>query len=151
MVFNIKIERFHISNLRPFHLAIPVYDINQTKDWYIKYLKCKVGRESKEWIDFNFFGHQLTAHLTKKTELKLKSNIVDTKNIPISHFGIILKYNEWLSLSEWLIKLNTDFIINPYTRFKGKVGEQSTMFITDPSNNYLEFKSFKSDSNIFKK
>ena len=105
----------------------------------------------KNGLILTFFGHQLTAHLTKKQKLKLKSNIVDTKNIPISHFGIILKYNDWLSLSEWLIKLNTDFIINPYTRFKGKVGEQSTMFITDPSNNYLEFKSFNSDLNIFQK
>ena len=151
MVFNRKSERPYISNLRPFHLAIPVHDINETKDWYVKYLKCIVGRESKEWVDFNFFGHQLTAHLTKKSTLKLKSNLVDDKNIPIIHFGIILKYDEWLNLSKWLIKLNSDFIVSPYTRFKGKVGEQSTMFINDPSNNYLEFKSFKSDSNIFKK
>lgn len=151
MVFNKKSERLDISNLRPFHLAIPVHNIKETKDWYVKHLKCKVGRESREWIDFNFFGHQLTAHLTKKKQQKQKSNIVDNKSIPIRHFGIILKYDEWRRLSEWLIKLNSDFIVSPYTRFKGKVSEQATMFITDPSNNHLEFKSFSNDSNIFKK
>ena len=114
-------------------------------------MKCEVGRESNEWVDFNFFGHQLTAHLIKKTELKIKSNIVDNKKIPVRHFGIILKYDDWLSLSERLIKLGSDFIVSPYTRFKGKVGEQSTMFIADPTNNQLEFKSFKNDSYIFKK
>ena len=138
-----------IKKLRPFHLAFPIYDLNETKLWYTKYLRCKVGRESTKWIDFNFYGHQISAHLIPKKEKNIITNEVDQKNIPVRHFGIILEWKEWKELSSKLIKLNLQFIIKPYVRFKGEIGEQATMFIKDPSNNFIEFKSFKNDNYIF--
>ena len=137
--------------LNPFHLAFPVYDIKKTKDWYIEILGCEIGRESKRWVDFNFFGHQISAHLTNVKNKKLSTNTVDQKNIPIRHFGIILDWNDWEKLSKKLTQKNIDFIVEPYIRFKGKPGEQATMFIKDPSNNVLEFKSFRDFDNIFAK
>ena len=138
-----------IKKLRPFHLAFPIYDLNETKLWYTKYLSCKVGRESKKWIDFNFYGHQISAHLISKKENNIITNEVDQKNIPVRHFGIILEWKQWQELSSKLIKLNLQFIVKPYVRFKGEIGKQATMFIKDPSNNFIEFKSFKNDNYIF--
>ena len=135
--------------LRPFHLAFPIYDLNEAKIWYTKYLDCKIGRESSKWIDFNFYGHQISAHLVPKKENNIITNDVDKKNIPVRHFGIILEWEQWQELSLKLIKLNIEFIVKPYLRFKGKIGEQATMFIKDPSDNYIEFKSFKNDNYIF--
>ena len=135
--------------LRPFHLAFPIYDLNEAKIWYTKYLDCKIGRESSKWIDFNFYGHQISAHLVPKKENNIITNEVDKKNIPVRHFGIILEWEQWQELSLKLIKLNIEFIVKPYLRFKGKIGEQATMFIKDPSDNYIEFKSFKNDNYIF--
>tara|TARA_B100000427_G_C15200395_1_gene460035 strand:- start:140 stop:565 length:426 start_codon:yes stop_codon:yes gene_type:complete len=135
--------------LRPFHLAFPIYDLNEAKIWYTKYLDCKIGRESSKWIDFNFYGHQISAHLVPKKENNIITNEVDQKNIPVRHFGIILEWEQWQELSSKLIKLNIEFIVKPYLRFKGKIGEQATMFIKDPSDNCIEFKSFKNDNYIF--
>jgi len=140
-----------LKKLRPFHLAFPIYDINKTKNWYLKYLGCEVGRESKKWIDFNFFGHQISGHLVNKKELKIQTNSVDKQNIPVRHFGIILEWNHWKKIKTKLIQSKINFIVKPYIRFKGKTGEQATMFIKDPNDNILEFKSFKSDTSIFKK
>lgn len=140
-----------MKKLRPFHLAFPIYDINKTKNWYLKYLGCEVGRESKKWIDFNFFGHQISGHLVNKKELKIQTNSVDKQNIPVRHFGIILEWNHWKKIKTKLIQSKINFIVKPYIRFKGKNGEQATMFIKDPNDNILEFKSFKSDTSIFKK
>ena len=117
--------------------------------WYTKYLNCKIGRESSKWIDFNFYGHQISAHLVLREKNDIITNIVDKKNIPVRHFGIILKWKEWQNLSSKLIEIKLPFIVKPYIRFKGKIGEQATMFIKDPSNNILEFKSFKNDEFIF--
>ena len=133
----------------PFHLAFPVNDIKETKSFYKKILGCKIGREDVKWVDFDFFGHQLSAHV-KPDELKnTKKNAVDGKEVPVRHFGVILEWEAWHSLSEKLKENNISFIIEPYIRFEGEVGEQATMFFLDPSGNALEFKSFKDPKQIF--
>ena len=103
------------------------------------------------WVDFNFFGHQISAHLTNKKEYKTETNNVDQKQIPIRHFGIILDWQDWINLSEKFINLKLDFIVKPYIRFKGEIGEQATMFIKVQSENVLEFKCFKNFDSIFSK
>ena len=108
-----------------------------------------MGRQDKKWVDFNFYGHQISGHLIDKNDIAIQTNIVDGENIPARHFGIILKKNEWKDLSEKLISKNIEFIIKPNIRFKDQKGEQSTFFIKDPSGNVLEFKSFKNDDMIF--
>ena len=138
------------KNLRPFHLAFPVKNLKETRDWYTKILGCSVGRESSNWIDFNLFGHQIVAHLSNIQDLS-DINEVDGENVPVRHFGVILKPSEWNQLKEKFILNKIRFIIEPITRFKGSQGEQSTMFIKDPSGNALEFKSFSDDAMIFEK
>lgn len=140
-----------MSPLRPFHLAIPVHDLELARDFYEGTLGCSTGRESKKWIDFNFFGHQLVTHLDASKRISEIANEVDGDRVPVPHFGIILKKEDWESLSQKLSGTNVNFIIKPRTRFKKNAGEQSTLFIEDPSGNTLEFKSFQNDSNIFKK
>ena len=135
-------------SIRPFHLAFPIRDIEETKKWYTKILGCKIGRESSLWIDFDFFGHQISAHLSQKSDT-ITHNKVDNQQVPSRHFGIILKPSDWNALAKKLTDLGLEFIIKPSTRFKGKKGEQSTFFIKDPSGNCLEFKSFKNDEMIF--
>ena len=138
-----------MNQLRPFHLAFPIHDINTTIKWYTNLLGCSIGRQDTKWVDFNFFGHQISGHLIDKKNLKTQTNLVDGHNVPSRHFGIVLQIEQWKTLSEKLINNNIDFIIKPQTRFKGKKGEQSTFFISDPSGNVLEFKTFKSDNMIF--
>lgn len=135
----------------PFHLAFPVKNIESTKFFYKEVLGCKIGREDKKWVDFNFFGHQLSAHLKPDELKKTKENPVDGKSVPVRHFGVILPWEKWQLLSKKLIKINTEFIIEPYVRFEGEIGEQATMFFLDPSGNALEFKSFKDSSQVFAK
>ena len=135
----------------PFHLAFPVKNIESTKFFYKEVLGCEIGREDKKWVDFNFFGHQLSAHLKPNELKKTKENPVDGKSVPVRHFGVILPWEKWQLLSKKLIKINTEFIIEPYVRFEGEVGEQATMFFLDPSGNALEFKSFKDSSQVFAK
>ena len=135
----------------PFHLAFPVKNIAVTKSFYRDVLGCEIGREDKKWVDFNFFGHQLSAHLRPDELKNTKKNAVDGKNVPVRHFGVVLPWGDWNSLSNKLKELKTEFIIDPYIRFKGEVGEQATMFFLDPSGNALEFKSFKEPSQIFSK
>ena len=135
----------------PFHLAFPVKNIRSTKFFYKEVLGCEIGREDKKWVDFNFFGHQLSAHLKPDELKKTKENPVDGKSVPVRHFGVILPWDKWQLLSKKLIKINTKFIIEPYVRFEGEVGEQATMFFLDPSGNALEFKSFKDSSQVFAK
>tara|TARA_Y100000588_G_scaffold387253_1_gene484604 strand:- start:1388 stop:1810 length:423 start_codon:yes stop_codon:yes gene_type:complete len=137
------------QSLRPFHLAFPVKDLEETRDWYTTILGCSIGRESSDWIDFNLFGHQIVAHLSDDLNL-FDTNEVDGENVPVRHFGVILEPLEWIALKEKLISNQVRFIISPTTRFKNKSGEQSTMFIQDPSGNALEFKSFSDDDMIFK-
>ena len=137
------------KTLRPFHLAFPVNNIENTIIWYEKNLLCTVGRKDDKWVDLNFFGHQISAHLVEDIDTKIQTNPVDGHQIPSRHFGIILEPNQWEELAEKLKDNNINFIINPSTRFKGCTGEQSTMFVRDPSGNVLEFKSFKDDKMIF--
>jgi len=134
----------------PFHLAFPIKDIEETKKFYKNILGCKIGRESDAWVDFNFFGHQVSAHLKPEELSNAKKNEVDGKSVPVRHFGVVLDWKEWHYLSEKLQKLKIKFIINPYIRFKGEIGEQATMFFLDPSGNALEFKSFKDPKQLFK-
>jgi hypothetical protein len=139
-----------MKTIRPFHLAFPVKNLNKSKIWYSEILGCSIGRESDEWIDFNLYGHQIVAHLSNENYIK-NTNVVDNKNIPVRHFGVILGFKEWEDLVEKLKKNKTNFLIKPQTRFKGKKGEQKTFFIKDPDGNALEFKAFDSIQNIFEK
>ena len=136
--------------MQPFHLAFPVHDLNIAKNFYTNFLNCKIGRYSDEWIDFNLFGHQIVAHLDKNMKINEKNNNVDGKEVPLRHFGIIMKWEDWSVFANELKQKNINFLIEPYTRFKGKPGEQATMFFKDPSGNALEFKSFKNSKMIFK-
>ena len=138
-----------MSQLRPFHLAFPIKNINNTIKWYTKILGCTIGRQDSRWVDFDFFGHQISGHLINQEDNLSETNIVDGHNIPVRHFGIILEPNEWELLSKKLNDSKIEFFIKPNTRFQGEKGEQSTFFITDPNDNVLEFKSFKNDSMIF--
>lgn len=132
-----------------FHLAFPVLDIEKTRKFYVDVLGCTVGREDKRWIDFNFHGHQISAHVYDHDDMFTPTNPVDSQDIPIRHFGIILNWGEWQQLAERLKREKIEFHIQPCIRFKGQVGEQATMFIRDPSDNYLEFKSFKDMKQVF--
>ena len=141
----------HIKNLRPFHLAFPVLDLEEARDFYMNTLGCSIGRESDQWIDFNLYGHQVVAHLSPN-EIKDESrNQVDGDEVPVRHFGVILENNEWQKLVDRLKTKGEDFLIEPRVRFEGKSGEQRTLFILDPSGNALEFKSFAHDGHIFRR
>nr|WKN39531.1 VOC family protein [Tunicatimonas sp. TK19036] len=133
----------------PFHLAFPVSSLIDTRQFYEELLGCSVGRTSERWIDFNFYGHQITAHLKPDEVKAAQTNNVDGDQVPVRHFGAILEWDTWEALSERLKEAGIDFIIEPHVRFKGEVGEQATMFFLDPSGNALEFKSFKDQSQIF--
>ncbi len=133
--------------VRPFHIAIPVSNLNKSILFYKDILGCSLGRRSDRWVDFNFYNHQLVIHQSDYIENKIY-NEVDANDIPIPHFGVILEWNEWHELSN-KIKGKLKFIIKPYIRFKGNIGEQATMFFLDPDGHALEFKAFKNDSMIF--
>ena len=137
------------DKLRPFHLAIPITDIHQAHNWYTNILDCTVGRQSEEWVDFNFFGHQLVAHLVSVKEDGTSTNPVDGEDVPSRHFGIIMQIEDWKGLVQQLKEKKIKFLIQPQIRFKGKAGEQSTFFILDPFGNALEFKAFQDDSQIY--
>jgi extradiol dioxygenase family protein len=136
--------------LSPFHLAIPVHNLENARNFYKDILELEEGRSSNHWVDFNFFGHQLVIHYKPKTDLEDNhNNLVDGKDVPVPHFGIILEWNIWQDLAKKLSEKNVQFVIEPYIRFKGEIGEQATMFFYDPCGNALEFKSFKDTSQIF--
>ncbi len=139
-----------MKKLQPFHLAFPVHDLFEAKEFYTKILGCTLGRSSEHWIDFNLFGHQVVAHLNPDELSKTKTSNVDDKQVPVRHFGIILEWEKWHQFSIELKEKGVEFIIEPYIRFKGEIGEQATMFFLDPSGNALEFKSFKDPKMIFK-
>jgi hypothetical protein len=134
--------------MRPFHLAFPVTDLAATRRFYVEVLGCKIGREAEHWIDFDFGGHQISAHLVDRI-IGSATNEVDGNAVPARHFGMILTLPEWHALAARLRAAGTRFIIEPHTRFAGEVGEQSTMFLRDPSGNALEFKAFADDAMIF--
>ena len=125
----------------PFHLAIPVSDLEKAAVFYENVIGCKRGREAKHWIDLDLFGHQLVCHYVE-TPSSYYSNPVDGDDVPVPHFGVILNIDEFDVLAKRLIEANQSFIIEPRIRFKGKSGEQRTMFLKDPSNNAIEFKAF---------
>lgn len=132
----------------PFHLALPVRDLQEARAFYGGLLNCTEGRSSTHWIDFNFYGHQLVAHLGEPlTETGLSD--VDGKAVPAFHFGLILPWQEWQELADHLGAQNLDFEIAPHIRFEGEVGEQATMFFRDPSGNAIEIKSFRDETQIF--
>lgn len=137
--------------LQAFHLAIPVQNLDACRAFYRDVIGCSEGRSSSKWIDFNFFGHQLVIHKVDRHVEEKKSNPVDGHNVPVPHFGVVLKMKDWEILAERLQSKKILFVIEPYIRFKGEVGEQATMFFLDPSGNALEFKSFKDISQLFAK
>lgn len=138
-----------MHTLSPFHLAIPVDDLSSCRKFYRDTLGCQEGRSSDHWVDFNFFGHQLVIHLKEDTQPKAPTNQVDGKQVPIPHFGVVLDMDTFQKLAKQLQEKNIEFIIEPYTRFKGLIGEQATMFFKDPSSNALEFKAFADPSQLF--
>ena len=138
-----------MNQLRPFHLAIPVKDLKQARKFYGEKLQLDEGRSSDHWIDYNFFGHQLVVHIGEVQ--KVIVNQVDDKVVPVPHFGVILEWDIFDVLSQRIASADIKFIIEPYLRFEDEAGEQKTMFLKDPFGNALEFKSFKNDSEIFKK
>jgi uncharacterized protein len=135
--------------MRPrFHLAFPVHDLEAARAFYAGVLGCGIGRESRAWIDFDFHGHQITAHLTEGCE-DAHANAVDGDHVPVRHFGLILERKDWEALAARLEQAGATFLIKPRVRFRGRPGEQATMFIRDPSGNALEFKSFADEAAIF--
>ena len=139
-------------SLQPFHLAIPVNDLEKAREFYGNFLGFEEGRSSKNWIDWNFFGHQLVTHLKEDNQSKPAAiNPVDNHDVPVPHFGVVLDWNQWHEFADKLKANNIKFVIEPYIRFKGKIGEQATMFFLDPSGNALEFKSFQDISQLFAK
>jgi extradiol dioxygenase family protein len=132
-----------------FHLAFPVRDLEAARGFYAGLLGCRVGREDARWVDFDFFGHQITAHLVDEADAARDSNEVDGDDVPVRHFGAILEWGAWHALAERLREAGVRFGIAPKIRFAGQVGEQATFFLRDPSGNALEFKSFKDPSRVF--
>ena len=143
-----------MQQVQPFHLAIPVQDLEKARIFYRETLGCEEGRSSDHWVDFNFFGHQLVIHLKEGSttgDSGEGSNPVDGKEVPIPHFGVVLPWEVFQDFAADLEKKNIDFVISPYIRFEGKVGEQATMFFKDPSGNALEFKAFRDIEQLFAK
>lgn len=140
------------NTLRPFHLAIPVDNLERCRAFYTDTLELTEGRSSDHWVDYNFFGHQLVIHLDQHMGRDTNSsNPVDGKDVPVPHFGVVLDMVTFKKFSEKLIQKNVTFIIEPYLRFKGQVGEQATMFFKDPAGNALEFKAFADLTQLFVK
>jgi len=136
--------------MRPrFHLAFPVRDLAEARAFYGELLGCSEGRSSAEWVDFDFFGHQIVAHLSANEAGHKEHNIVDGENVPVRHFGAILSMDAWRKLAARLRERNVSFIIEPGIRFEGMPGEQATFFFLDPSGNALEFKAFHDEGTIF--
>lgn len=141
-----------MQKVQPFHLAIPVDHLEKARKFYRDTLNCEEGRSDDHWVDFNFFGHQMVIHYKKpEKQSKAASNPVDGKDVPIPHFGVVLEWETFWNFAEDLKGKNIDFVIEPYIRFEGKVGEQATMFFKDPSGNALEFKAFKDINQLFAK
>lgn len=140
-----------MSNIQPFHLAIPVHNLEECRTFYTETLNLEEGRSSDHWVDYNFFGHQLVIHYKPKTEDDQHTNAVDGKDVPVPHFGVVLIWDDFQSFAELLKSKGIQFIIEPYIRFEGLVGEQATMFFKDPAGNALEFKAFKDIGQLFAK
>lgn len=137
----------------PFHLAIPVRNLAEAKDFYLNTLGCRAGRSAEHWVDLDLYGHQLVCHVDPSLgddgQVRLINNEVDDHGVPVPHFGVVLPMADWQELAERLQAAGTKFVIEPYVRFKGLAGEQATMFFLDPSGNALEFKAFKDLRQLF--
>lgn len=137
-----------MSERPPFHYAFPVDDLQLARQFYTHTLGCRVGRSSPEWIDFEFYGHQIVAHLSNSTPSP-SHNFVDGQHVPVPHFGVVLDWESWTELADKLRKSGLEFAIEPYVRFQGQMGEQATMFFFDPAGNAIEIKAFKNINNLF--
>lgn len=135
--------------MQPFHLAIPVHDLSLAEDFYGGLLACEKGRFCQQWIDWDFWGHQVVTHLDSNMRLEKVHNEVDGKQVPVPHFGLVLRWQEWHFLADRLQNNNCHFVIEPGIRFAGQPGEQATLFLLDYSGNALEFKSFKHPEQLF--
>jgi extradiol dioxygenase family protein len=138
-----------MADLPPFHLAFPVHDLASSRAFYGTLLGCREGRSTSEWVDFEFHGHQIVAHLTGDAGITGPTNRVDGHDVPVRHFGVILEWEAWEELAGRLREAGVLFIIEPGIRFRGLPGEQATMFLLDPSGNALEFKAFRDQASIF--
>jgi len=142
-----------MKKITPFHVAVPVYDLVETRAFYRDVLGCEEGRSSDQWVDFDLFGHQFVIHLKPKPAAAegLHHNPVDGHDVPVPHYGVVLDWEDWRQLERRLKTKGIKFVIEPYIRFKGLPGEQATMFFLDPSGNALEFKAFQDISQLFAK
>lgn len=138
-------------SLPPFHLAFPVHDLEAARAFYGGLLGCPEGRSAAEWIDFDFYGHQIVAHLDPKMTARPHHNSVDGHDVPVPHFGAVLPMEAWEKLAERMQSAGANFVIEPTVRFRGEVGEQATMFFLDPSGNAIEIKSMRDPANLFAK
>jgi len=134
----------------PFHLAFPVHDLASTRAFYGELLGCPEGRSAERWVDFDFFGHQLSAHLSE-TSPSVPTNEVDEDDVPVRHFGVVLSMERWEGLATRLRERRVAFLIEPRIRFRGELGEQATFFVRDPSGNALEFKAFADPARVFRR
>lgn len=139
-----------MAPLQPFHYAFPVRDLDEARAFYSGFLGCAEGRSSAVSVDFNLHGHQIVAHLKPALAGRNEANPVDGDAVPVPHFGVVLEWETWHAFAKRLDEAGVEFVIAPRIRFKGKVGEQATMFFRDPSGNALEFKSFKNPANLFR-
>ena len=142
------------QSIPPFHLAFPVRDVEEARRFYVEVLGCNEGRSDELWVDLDMFGHQIVAHYKPAKESASNDahhNPVDGHDVPVPHFGVVLAWETWQQLADRLKAAGTKFVIEPYVRFEGEVGEQATMFFLDPSGNALEFKAFKDPSQLFAK
>jgi extradiol dioxygenase family protein len=137
-------------SLSPFHLAFPVRDIAEARKFWSGTMGCPEGRSAADWVDFDFYGHQIVAHLAPAREAEA-SNPVDGHDVPVPHFGIVLEMEEWRALATRLTAAGIEFAIEPHIRFEGQAGEQATMFFRDPSGNAIEMKAFADRSKLFAK
>ena len=142
-----------MQQIQPFHLAIPVNHLEKARTFYRDILGCEEGRSSDLWVDFDFFGHQFVIHYKENSaqDKDRGSNPVDGKDVPVPHFGVVLSWDTFHAFAKELQEKKISFVIEPYIRFKGKIGEQATMFFKDPSGNALEFKAFKDMTQLFAK
>lgn len=136
-------------NIQPFHVAVPVHDLDLCKKFYTEMLGCTVGRTDQHWIDLDLFGHQFVLHYKEGIKPEHHYNEVDSHAVPVPHYGVVLEWNDWKNLADKLKEKNINFVIDPYIRFEEQPGEQATMFFLDPSGNALEFKAFKDINQLF--
>ncbi len=140
-----------MQQITPFHVAIPVHNLAECRKFYNEVLECEEGRSSDHWVDFSLFGHQVVIHYKPKAEGELHTNPVDGKDVPVPHYGVVLPWDTFHAFAEKLKAKGVSFVIEPYIRFKGLVGEQATMFFLDPAGNALEFKAFRDMGQLFAK